>query len=311
MKRLEQTDSYRVVAAYLQRGEDIVRVVNTGSGQPFEEHLQHAPTLVILGGGHVSLPLCKVAKMLSYEVTVIDDREEFANKARFPMADQIYCMEFAKVFQKLSFPRFASYVIVTRGHEHDYECLKHVLNGSYGYAGMIGSRKKVAATFARLEAEGYEKHQIEDVHAPIGLLLGGQTPEEIAVSIAAELIQERARTLQTTMEPQVMEWLLEKEEPMMMMTIIDKKGSAPRGTGARLLICENGEAAGTVGGGAVEYQAKLDALELLHKKQMFDVRYYDLSNADAGKLGMICGGQIEIAFELVKEKVRDTNAGIN
>lgn len=311
MKKLKQTDSYRLVAVYLRQGEDVVRTVNTGSSQAFEEHLQHVPTLVIFGGGHVSLPLCNLAKMLSYEVIVIDDRVEFANKTRFSMADQVYCLKFADVFEQISFPHFASYVIVTRGHEHDFECLKHVLDGSFGYAGMIGSRKKVAATFARLEKEGYEQSLIDLVHAPIGLMIGGQTPEEIAVSIAAELIQERARTLQTTMEPKIMEWLLEKEEPMMMLTIIAKKGSAPRGTGARLLICGHGEAVGTVGGGAVEYQAKSDALDLLRRQVPFDVRHYDLSNSDAGKLGMICGGQIEIAFELVKEKGEVGYAGIN
>lgn len=311
MKKLKQTDSYRLVAEYLRQGEEVVREVNTGNGQDFEEHLQQVPTLVIFGGGHVSLPLCNLAKMLSYEVIVIDDREEFANANRFPMADAVHCMEFSDAFQKVTFPSFASYVIVTRGHEHDYECLKHVLNSSFGYVGMIGSRKKVAATFARLEAEGYEQRLIEEVHAPIGLMIGGQTPEEIAVSIAAELIQVRSLTLQTTMEPKIMQWLLEKAEPMMMLTIISKKGSAPRGAGARLLICENGEAAGTVGGGAVEYRAKSDALELLRNKCTFDIRHYDLSNADAGKLGMICGGQIEIAFEFVKEKVEGVDESTN
>ena len=129
--------------------------------------------------------------------------------------------------------------------------------------GMIGSSSKVAFTRKRLLEDGFTEEVLSEIHAPIGLDIGAQTPEEIAVSITAELIQERAGVQQAMVVPEILEWLKTKKEAMMMVTLIEKKGSAPRGVGSRLLVCQDGSCAGTIGGGAVEYLAQKHARKLL------------------------------------------------
>lgn len=149
--------------------------------------------LIICGGGHVSLALAHMASILDFDITVIDDREEFANKERFPMVSQVLCMGFEQALDQLGSRADDYYVIVTRGHAFDRDCLAHVLRGKYAYAGMIGSKGKVVAVMKSLLAEGFPQEQLDGVHSPIGIKLGGQSPAEVAVSIAAELVAERAR----------------------------------------------------------------------------------------------------------------------
>lgn len=295
---IPEEQDYRRIAKRLKAGESVSRKIRISDMEEFTEHFQGIPVLVILGGGHISLPLSKLGKMLGYKVIVADDREEFADRERFKEADEVYCREFKEIFEQNIFPPYASYVIVTRGHLNDYECLRQVLDGTYTYVGMIGSRRKVATTFDKLRTEGYQEEQIQEVHAPIGIPIGGQTPEEIAVSIAAELIEERSRTLQTTMPPEILEWLENKKELLMMMTIVEKKGSAPRGVGSRMLIDRDGNHVGTVGGGAVEYRAQQQAEKLLESGTKIQMEEYDLSPKDAANLGMICG---EISRLYMKE----------
>ena len=149
--------------------------------------------LILCGGGHVSLEVAHIARRLEFEPVVIDDRPEFASRDRFPMAGQVVCAPFLEALDALGSRESDYYVILTRGHAHDRDCLEHVLRGKYAYVGMIGSRTKVAAVKAALEAAGIAREILDGVHSPIGLPIGAQTPAEIAVSIAAELVQERAR----------------------------------------------------------------------------------------------------------------------
>ncbi|MGI6007086.1 MAG: XdhC family protein [Ruminococcus sp.] len=251
---------------------------------------------VLCGGGHVSLAVAGILKTLDYELTVIDDREEFASAKRFPMADHVLCLDFEKEFSKVSFPPCTYYVILTRGHEHDYTCLSDILKRSYGYLGMIGSKSKVRHQKERLRRDGFTENQIETVHAPIGLPIGGQTPAEIAVSIAAEIIQVKNRTPRDVLEDEVVKGLM-LQEPGVVTTVIDKQGSSPRGKGSRMVVTASGKSFGTIGGGAVEYQVVKDAAELWKKESAFCIRQYDLSHSEAAALGMMCGGRVKVMFE--------------
>jgi len=143
---------------------------------------------IIFGGGHISQPLVQILALLEYEVTVVDDRAEFANHKRFPGAQQVVCDFFGKVLQEIMPDDKTAVIIVTRGHKYDLDCLRSVIGTRAGYIGMIGSRRKVAATIQVLQEEGVTKNLLDRVRAPIGLDLGGQSPEEIAVSIAAEVV---------------------------------------------------------------------------------------------------------------------------
>lgn len=302
-ERNVQENDYRKMAAYLQEHFSVCRQVQLPDKTYYRETLRSAPVLVILGGGHISLFLARLGKLIGYQIIVVDDREDFVSRERFPEVDQLICMPFLQVFEKKLLPEYASYVIVTRGHENDYICLREVLGRTYSYVGMIGSRSKVAYTRKKLLEDGYTEEQLAEVHAPIGLDIGAQTPEEIAVSIAAELIQERARVRQTTVAPELLEWLTTKQEAMMMVTLIKKKGSAPRGAGSRLLVCQDGNCAGTIGGGAVEYLAQKHARKLLEGRQEMDLKHYDLSS-QAAEAGMVCGGNVQVLFERI-EKMTD------
>lgn len=145
--------------------------------------------LLILGGGHIALPLVRIGKLLNYEVTVVDDRLSFANPGRFPEADEVLYEEFGKAIREYPFDINTYVIIVTRGHRHDQTCLEEVLKKpQVAYLGMIGSRRKVATLLGNLREVGYSEDDLNKVYTPIGLDIGAQTPEEIAVSIMAEMI---------------------------------------------------------------------------------------------------------------------------
>lgn len=143
---------------------------------------------VVLGGGHISLPLVQMLTLLDFDVTVVDDRPEFANRQRFPGAAQVVCNSFGRALEGIDIDRGTAVVIVTRGHRHDLECLRAVLDRPAGYLGMIGSRKRVREMVDLLRDEGLPEGFEERFHSPIGLRIRAETPAEIAVSIAAEVV---------------------------------------------------------------------------------------------------------------------------
>lgn len=143
---------------------------------------------IILGGGHVSQPLVQILSILEYEITVVDDRLEFANPKRFPGAQHVLCDGFNKVLTDIKPDEQTAIIIVTRGHKYDLDCLRSVINTPAGYIGMIGSRRKVRTTLQVLQDEGVSQELLDRVRAPIGLDLGGGSPGEIGVSIVAEVV---------------------------------------------------------------------------------------------------------------------------
>jgi xanthine dehydrogenase accessory factor len=159
----------------------------------FLEPIASAPVLYLFGGGHVSLPVASLAKMVGFRLVVIDDRPDFANAQRFPMADQVLVRDFENVLDEYELGPEAYVVIITRGHIFDKDVLAQALRKTTAYVGMIGSRRKRDIIYRTLLNEGIGQEDIDRVHSPIGLDIGAETPEEIAVSIVAELVQERAQ----------------------------------------------------------------------------------------------------------------------
>lgn len=153
--------------------------------------LHHPPwDLVIVGAGHLAQPLCTVGSLLGLQVRVLDDRPEFATRERFPEALEVRRVDFGDPFADVALHPWSHVLLVTRGHRYDFECLRKVLQSDPlpGYIGMIGSRRRVRSTFAALLEEGFSRDLLDQVRAPIGMDIGGQTPAEIAISVAAELI---------------------------------------------------------------------------------------------------------------------------
>jgi xanthine dehydrogenase accessory factor len=150
-------------------------------------------TAYIFGAGHCGEKLAPVLSALGFFTVVVDDRGEFANRERFPTVDRLVVPEsFDGIVETLPIDEDSYVVIMTRGHQHDRSVLEQALRTRAGYIGMMGSKKKVAVIVKALGDEGFSPNDIARVHAPIGLPIGGETPEEIAVSIAAELIQVRS-----------------------------------------------------------------------------------------------------------------------
>ena len=149
------------------------------------------PRLIVVGAGHIAVPLVRYARILGFETTVIDDRERFANRERFPDADEIVVDDFRAAIARQEITPWTYLVLVTRGHEHDEATLRHVVDSPAPYIGMIGSRRRVLLVFQRLAAEGVPEHFIDRIYAPIGLDIGGRWPEEIALAIAAEMVNVR------------------------------------------------------------------------------------------------------------------------
>ena len=265
----------------------------------FVERITSSSRLIILGGGHISAPLAQIGKLLGFEVTVVDDRPEFTSRERFLEADHVLCMDYDQAFEALPDYRNTYYVVVTPGHKKDLQCVTHILKRSYAYAGMIGSRSKVARVLHSLQEMGFSEEKRKELHAPIGLKLGGQTPSEIAVSIAAEIVQVRNLTPTGTIEEDIRLEIAGNKAPMVLTEIINKTGSSPRGTGSRMLVLKDGSIRGTIGGGSVEYAAIQKGLSMLHSGELFAVEDYILSDAEGATLGMICGGNIKVMFEQV------------
>jgi xanthine dehydrogenase accessory factor len=168
-----------------------------GTLEIFVEPILPRPMVYLFGGGHISTAIGKIANQAGFDIGIVDDRAAFANSDRFPMASEIFTT-YEEAFEKLH-PTSSSYlVIVTRGHKDDMRVLAWAVNTDARYIGMIGSKRKVISVYRALEREGYESSKFDRVHAPVGLDIGALTPDEIAVSITAELIAVRrnAKNLQ-------------------------------------------------------------------------------------------------------------------
>jgi xanthine dehydrogenase accessory factor len=164
-------------------------------GRLMVDRVRSLKTLYCFGAGHVAVPTAQLAALVGFRVVVLDDRPEFANAERFPDADEIRLIDdFSRAFAGLEIDNDSYVVIVTRGHQHDRAVLEQALKTPAGYIGMISSRRKREAIYNALMSQGVRKELLEKVHSPIGLDIGGETPEEIGVSIVAELISVRSRT---------------------------------------------------------------------------------------------------------------------
>jgi xanthine dehydrogenase accessory factor len=159
----------------------------------FIEPVLPPASLYIFGAGHVALSLYKTAKMAGFDVNIVDDRDSYANRERFPDAKEVIAEDFDQAMARIT-PNETSYlVIVTRGHHDDMRVLRWAVQTQARYIGMIGSKRKTVVIFRELVKEGIPEQRFERVHAPVGLDIGSITPEEIAVAITAELISVRRR----------------------------------------------------------------------------------------------------------------------
>ena len=261
-------------------------ITRIGETDLYTEHFQENPRLVILGCGHVGQALCRIAgAMKLFHITVMDDRKDLIKPELFPGADVLICDDWSAIPERIPTNRNTFYVSCTRSHACDEECVRMIMKRPFTYLGVLGSRSKMNNLRKLLLGEGYSEESIERIHCPVGIKLGGETPQEIALSILAE--------------------------------IIDKQGSSPRSKGTRMWVGKMADGIsyhGTVGGGSVEHAAKKDALDFFEAaasggSSAFMIREYDphqmvaaLSDAtgmseEIAKKHVCCTAKITLMFE--------------
>jgi xanthine dehydrogenase accessory factor len=176
-----------------QNPKDDTGLVCGGTLEVFIEPILPIASLYILGAGHVAHSVHKIGRLAGFETVVIDDREAYANRERFPDAREVIAEDFERAMAKVDPDENSFVVIVTRGHRDDMRCLRWAVDTRARYVGMIGSKRKVISVYSELEKDGVAREKLERVNAPIGLEIGAITPEEIAVAIVAEMIAVRRK----------------------------------------------------------------------------------------------------------------------
>ena len=265
-------------------------VLETTGGRVFLERLPGQKKLVICGAGHVAQSLIRLCRTLDYEITVTEDREEYAEKAREAGAHRVICRPFGEALDEMDGDFSTAFVIMTREHVHDMECLKRILGKNYAYAGMMGSRSRTAQIREELLAEGFDSGKTEALHMPIGLPIGSRTPEEIAVSVAAELISVlNASESGEGFPPGMAEELAATSRGVLAM-IVEKNGEAPRKPGTKMLVRSDGSALGTIGGGSAEAAILRTAKKMIRDGE----RESRLIRISMKKGTMYCGGEITV-----------------
>jgi len=176
-----------------QNPKDDTGLVCGGTLEVFIEPILPIASVYILGAGHVAYSVHKIARLAGFETVIIDDREAYANRERFPDAREVIADDFERAMTKVEPDENSYVVIVTRGHRDDMRCLRWAVDTRARYVGMIGSKRKVISVYSELEKDGVAREKLERVNAPIGLEIGAITPEEIAVAIVAEMIAVRRK----------------------------------------------------------------------------------------------------------------------
>lgn len=267
------------------------------------------PRLIVFGGGHIAKPLVEFGAKAGFCVTVIDDRPSFANKQRFPLAENVICESFDKCFDLINLNQSAFAVIVTRGHRYDMDCLKRVLTYKTAYTGMIGSKRRVKSVMEQLSNEGHSKEELDKVNAPIGLEIGAITPEEIAFAIISQVISYRRLANKKTgiiksvkanwpeYDKDVLtELTKEDSKTKAIITIISSKGSVPRKAGAKMILWSDGKIIGSIGGGCSEGSVLVTGHEVI-RRGVYQTQTVDMTGEVAEDAGMVCGGIMDVLIE--------------
>lgn len=292
--------------------QDIEKLTDTGiytidGRSVFVMNYGSRPRLIILGAGHVARSLVRVMQIQNFDICVIDDRKEFIEEISEYGNIDVICDDFVRAIETISDDGENYYVCMTRGHKYDMDCLKAVLNKKRAYVGMMSSKKRALMAKEELIGLGYESEAVDLIHSPIGLSIGARTPEEIAVSIAAELIQcKNSRNICDEAPEGITEYLKklyiygddDLREKAVLCTIVEKHGSTPRNVGTQMLVRNSG-IIGTIGGGSTEAEIINICIEMIRNEMNSMVQDFSIANADIADGGAMCGGMIKVYCEML------------
>lgn len=275
-----------------------------GNKEIFAEPFYPAERMLIFGGGHIAKCVADLAKMVGFYVAVCDDREEFANKERFPKADEVLCGRYENCVEDLKPGRRDYCVIATRGHSEDIACIRKLFCfEETAYVGMLGSRRRTAIVKENLRKDGLKEARPQRICTPIGMAIGARTIEEIGISIMAEVIKRRRLDRlgdsyidRSDHDAGVLAAFAELKPPCAIATIMKAEGSTPRAAGARMAIFPDGTLLGSIGGGCVENIVVHIGRNLIGtgRYQMLKV---DMEGKKVMEKGMVCGGWVQIFIE--------------
>lgn len=276
------------------------KVITVEGEKIYIEFMRQSYKVVVCGAGHISMSIIKMCNLMDLPVTVIDDRLKFANDAVNAGADQVICEPFEEALSKIDGDDGTFFIIVTRGHRYDQDCLKSIIQKENAYIGMIGSKVRVAKVLDYLEQEDVPREKLNKVYTPIGLKIGAETPVEIAVSIMAQIIEVKNKEIgSSTYSNELLNNILDEKNsfiPKALVTIVSRKGSAPREVGTKMAVLKDGTMIGTIGGGCVEANLRQNAFMSIdnQKCQLVNV---DMTGREAEDDGMVCGGIVEVFIE--------------
>ncbi len=276
---------------------NIINEPIAGNDRFFKERLVKRSRLVICGAGYVGEAVAALGKKIGFDVTVIDEREEFLKGAEESAGVAGLCMEFGEALESIVSDENTYFVIVTRGHSRDIACLDKTMKKEAAYIGMMGSKKRCQRAKDEMKARGYDAGKI---HAPIGIDIGAETPEEIAVSVIGEIISVKNRCFKGEPWSDIIAGLKKNKDEgvvCVLATIVSKSGSAPRSVGTRMLIGDNGVNVGTIGGGYIESEVFKTAKKMLSdNEKSFVLKEYGTVSEEENTG---CGGRVEIFFEKI------------
>ena len=275
-------------------------LIALGEKQYFLDNLAGEKKLIVLGAGHVALSVIRLGKMIGFQVLCIEDRPSFAKAAKEAGAYEVLCEDFAKALSTLKGDKDSYFVIVTRGHTHDLICLREILKKSHAYIGMMGSKRRVTFIKKQLLEEGVSEESLQELHSPIGLAIGAETPMEIGLSVLSEIVMEKNKSFhQESLTKEMLDAMLSGED-YVLATIVRRQGSAPREAGTKMLISPLGKLIGTIGGGCAEAEVVQKSRELfLENAKPACLYHVDLADDIAAEEGMVCGGQLDVLLERV------------
>ncbi len=279
---LEQTKDARLPAT-----------CDTAGGRVTVEIFCAMPGALLVGGGHVAAALCGTLSRIGFRVRVADPRPDMLTPKRFPGAEELITLPYVEAASRAA-PDGSDFYVLTPGHISDLEALREVLRRPRGYVGMLASRRKAASVQDTLRSGGFPEEVLREVHAPVGLSIGAITPEEIAISITSQAIayHRLERGLGETQPLGLLTHLAHGGHGVL-LSVVERQGSVPRGVGARMLLTDAGARIGSVGGGIVEHRALEAAALTAADGETRTVRVATRS----GEIG--CGGEVCVLVETI------------
>ncbi|MBP1927428.1 xanthine dehydrogenase accessory factor [Sedimentibacter acidaminivorans] len=279
------------------------QVLTINGNKVYFEFIRQSYNVVVCGAGHISMAIIKMCKILDLNVTVIDDRLNFANDAIRAGANNVICEPFEKALDNIYGDNGTFFIIVTRGHRYDQTCLEKIINKENAYIGMIGSKVRVRKVLDYLEEKGIQQVKLNNIYTPIGLKIGAETPAEIAVAIMAEIIEVKNKEIgSSTYSDELLTALFSENYyniPKAIVTIVSRKGSAPREIGTKMAVLKDGTMIGTIGGGCVESSIRQSAFSCIDNQKCKLIQV-DMTGREAEDEGMVCGGIVEIFIDQIK-----------